>query len=158
MIKRFYKPKSSFIFVKMSGNINDDEFLNHVIELAHETKDRTVYHELYDLREITSESNISLKCCIDLQKIISNNINLFFITGKIALLVKNSFQLNIARAFIAATSSVIIKRKMNIFYSSKEAIESLNTGETYDSINKFMINTEQYSDFDFETIQLEVMQ
>ncbi len=145
MIKRYYKPESSFIYIKMSSVINDASLLQHLKELNRENFGRIELLELCDVRDISPESNLSLKMFIDFAEIIAKSENLIYMTGKLAFLVNNSFQLHMVRAFARITTDTIIHSETQIFYDLKEAVEFLDTIEPFTEIEEFLIGTGEYS-------------
>ncbi len=145
MIKRYYKPESSFIYIKLSSIINDASLLRHLKELNRENFGRIELLKLYDLRDISSESNLSLKLCLDVAETIAKSENLIYMTGKLAFLVSNSFQLNLVRAFARITTDTIVHSETRIFYDLKEAVEFLDTTESFAEIEEFLISTGEYT-------------
>ncbi len=140
MIQRFFKPHSNFVYVIMQAKINDTEILDHIGKLNRGITSNTTLLELCDIRNISLHSRLSKNGFGSIKAKISTSKNLFNISGKFAIVVTNSFQLNIAEVFIKLASEILSTGEAKIFYNSSDAIKFLNTAESVSEIKAFINN------------------
>ncbi len=140
MIERFFKQHSNFVYVKMNAAINDTEIIDHIGKLNRGINSNTALVELCDIRNISLRSNLSRKGFASIKAKISTLKNLHNISGKFAIVVTNSFQLNIAEKFIKLASEILSNGESKIFYNCNDAIKFLNTKESVFEIKAFINN------------------
>ena len=139
MIERFYKPDSSFVYVRFGLDIDGKQVLQHMLSYNKETKDRIGLLELCDCRTITSLST-TLTTNSLVQSAQLDITEKRVVGGKLAILVPNKLVFGMARAFeIFARES---GRAIGVFYELDEAIEFLNTKESVAEITEFIKGTE----------------
>ncbi len=134
MFERFYKESSDFVYVRISSEIDDDGFLEHMLAYNQEAKERKGIMELCDCRDVSSTTNFTVQMCAECGKLDARQNRV--IGGKLAILVSEEFHYGMARAFEMFANEG--GRKVEIFYEFDKAIDFLNIKESITEIVEFL--------------------
>ncbi|MCK5519677.1 MAG: hypothetical protein KAI81_01070 [Candidatus Marinimicrobia bacterium] len=113
---RYFQKDHNFMFTKISGEINDDNLMDHVLALNKKTDGITNLKELADCREITSMEKLTVQGIVRCSQSETNRPE-----SLLALLVTDStFLYGMARAY--QTFSIDRRKAVMIFKNINEAL------------------------------------
>lgn len=127
-------PDSDFVLVRVSGSVNDNQFMQHVIDFKKETSNRQVLKELADCRAVTDITGVTAQGFI-LSSHLEESI-LAIAGSKLAILVANDLHYGMANAY--RMISAMKHREIGIFYELEEALEWLGVQEPFEEIEQII--------------------
>ena len=133
-ISRYYLEGHKFMLTKISGELNDKNLMQHVIDLNKETKEVLNLRELADLREIKSLEKLTVQGTVNCSKAEENRPE-----SLLAILVpeSNVVLYGMSRAYQMFSED---KRKdVQIFKDIYKALAWLSSDD-YEILNNFVNN------------------
>ncbi len=133
MFERFYKPDSNFVFVRITGTVDDNSFYEHFNSFVKELNGRSGIQQLVDLREADC-NKITVNACVQVGTFEAKATHSH--NAKIAILVSTSLQYGFSRAYSMFASGM--GEGIEIFRDLNQAIEYLETVESPEEIMSYL--------------------
>lgn len=134
MFERFYKAKSPFVYTRVTGDLDDAQVLQHLIEYNAETEGRAGLIELSDCREVRNVESLSVQGLVEsagLEAGVSRTEG-----GRLAIVVTTPLHYGLARAFSEISSN--FRAAVAVFYDFDEALYWLLPEDQVDAMNEFI--------------------
>jgi len=134
MFDRIYKSNSRFVWVRISGSLNDATLQQHVLDYNGECTGRSGLLELADCRELNDVSGLSVLSCTQSAALEMGTQRV--VGGRLAVLVSAELHFGLARAYAAIAGNH--REEAQVFYDVGEALRWLGTDESLEDLEQFM--------------------
>ena len=121
MFERFYKPDSSFVYVRMSGALDDSQVRQQLHDYNREAAGRSGILELADARLVEDVHQLSVGGLVDNAGLERGQSRVE--GGKLVVVVATPVQYGLARAYTEISSN--FREAVAVFYDFDEAMSWL---------------------------------
>ncbi|MCA8979800.1 MAG: hypothetical protein H6831_14010 [Planctomycetes bacterium] len=134
MFERFYQPDSPFVYVRLSGVLDDFQVRQQLDEYNQEARGRTGILELADARYVEDVDKVSVKGLVDSAGLERGQSRVE--GGKLAVVVRTPVQYGLARAYTEISSN--FRDAVAVFYDFDEALRWLLPPDRIDDARDFI--------------------
>jgi hypothetical protein len=134
MFERFYQPDSLFVYVRLSGVIDDAQVRQQLHDYNREAEGRTGILELSDCRAVEDVQQVSVKGLVEGANLERGQTRVE--GGKLAVVVTTPLQYGLARAYVEISSN--FREAVAVFYDFDEALRWLMPPDGYASAADFV--------------------
>jgi len=121
MLERFYKPDSSFVYVRLSGALDDSQVRQEIHDYNREASGRSGILELTDARLVEDVHQLSVGGLVDNAGLERGQSRV--VGGKLVVVVTTPVQYGLARAYAEISSN--FREAVAVFYDFDEALRWL---------------------------------
>ena len=134
MFERFYQPDSHFVYVRLSGHLDDAQVRQQLADFNREAEGRTGILELADCRGVEDVQQVSVKGLVDSAALERGQSRVE--GGKLAVVVTTPLQYGLARAYTEIASN--FRDAVAVFYEFEEALRWLVPPDQIDRARDFV--------------------
>lgn len=134
MFERFYKPDSSFVYVRLSGALDDTQVRQQLHDYNREAAGRTGILELADARLVGDIQQVSVGALVDNAGLERGQSRVA--GGKLAVVVTTPVQYGLARAYAEISSN--FREAVAVHYDFDEALRWLLPPDQVEAAREFI--------------------